>query len=175
MGISNAFMLKLIHVLVWIIFIGLCIKTGSLLVSFVVNIAINAAATENLYLGLNFSDLYDYSLISYDAIISMLILITGLKAYIAYLVIKIFMELKMEKPFSVQISLLISRISRISFLATIMSILAESFCESLVKNGIEIPLQWACEEMIFFSGLIYIISLIFSKGIELQTENELTV
>lgn len=168
-------MLKLIHVLVWIIFIGLCIKTGSLFVSFVVSIAINAAATENLYLGLNFSDLYDYSLISYDAIISMLIMITGLKAYIAYLVIKIFMELKMEKPFSVQISLLISRISRISFLATILSILAESYCDSLVKNGIDIPLQWASEEMIFFSGLIYIISLIFSKGIELQTENELTV
>ena len=81
--------LQVMNVLFWIVFIGLCIKTGALLISFSVSMFINPVAAKDLYMGLNLSALKQYDLYQYFFLAAAFIIITGLKAYIAYLVIKI--------------------------------------------------------------------------------------
>ena len=85
------------------------------------------------------------------------------------------MELKLEKPFSGGINDIISKISRIAVVAAVPAIAAQAYSNWLLTNSIIVPINWAYSEILFFAGVIYIIALIFKKGIELQSENELTV
>lgn len=172
---GTSFIMKAMHVIFWIIFIGLCIKTGAILYSYFVSLAINPIASQNLYMGLNLSGLHAFSIYHYSMVVISLIMLTGLKAYIAYMVVRIFMEMKIEKPFSEGVNRIISKISAITFWTAIMAIGAHVYCEWLMEANMLIPINWAHEEMLFFAGVIYIIATIFRKGIELQSENELTV
>lgn len=42
-------------------------------------------------------------------------------------------------------------------------------------TGIQLPIRNTDDEYLFMAGIIYIISQIFKRGIELQEENQLTV
>jgi len=175
MATKTSFILKTMNVIFWVIFIGLCIKTGAILYSYFVSMVINPIASENLYSGLNLAGLYNFSIVIYSIIVLMLIVLTGLKAYIGYWVVRIFMEMKIEKPFSEGINKIITRISQIALLAGLLAIVAEAFSEWLMDNELTIPINWAYGEILFFAGVIYLIALVFRKGIELQSENDLTV
>jgi magnesium-transporting ATPase (P-type) len=175
MATRTSFILKAMNVIFWVIFIGLCIKTGSLLYSYFISIAINPAAAQNLYMGLNLSELYNYGIVHYSVIVCMLIVLTGLKAYIGYWVVKISIEMRMEKPFSEGINRIITKISRIALWAGLLAIVAHEYSRLLIKKLLIIPIDWAYGEILFFAGVIYIIAQVFEKGIELQSENELTV
>jgi hypothetical protein len=58
MKIATKQVLRILHVIAWIIFLGLCIKTGSILYSFFVSLFINTIAAKNIHMGLDLSDLY---------------------------------------------------------------------------------------------------------------------
>ena len=167
--------LKTMNVLFWVIFIGLCIKTGAILVSFSVSLFVNPAGANNLYLGLDLSDLFTFDKMHYVSIVSSIILINGLKAYIAYLVVRIFLKFKLSSPFEANITSLISEISYVALATGILAIVASGYSDWLAKKGIPIPHDWGSGEILFFAGVIYIIAQVFSKGKEIQTENDLTV
>jgi len=175
MATRTSFILKAMNVIFWVIFIGLCIKTGSILYSYFVSMAINPIAAQNLYMGLNLSGLQAYGIEHYSIIVIMLIVLTGLKAYIGYWVVKISMEMKMEKPFSEGVSRIISIISQIALITGILAIIAEAYSKWLMKQNLDIPIDWAYGEILFFAGVIFILAQVFKKGIELQSENDLTV
>ncbi|MBL0355608.1 MAG: DUF2975 domain-containing protein [Chitinophagaceae bacterium] len=175
MATRTSVILKTMNVIFWIIFIGLCIKTGTILYSYFVSMAINSIASQNLNMGLNLSELYNYDIIHYSTIVIMLIVLTGLKAYIGYWVVKISLELKIEKPFSEVIKNIIIKISRIALSAGLLAIVAQAYSEWLMKKHVAVPVSWAYGEILFFAGVIYFIAQVFKKGTEIQTENELTV
>lgn len=175
MASQTSFILKIMNVIFWVIFIGLCIETGTYLYSFFISLAVNPDAAQNLFMSLNLSEVYNFGVVHYAVIVSMLIVLTGLKAFMGYWVVKIFMEMKMEKPFSEGISRIITKISRIALCAGILAIFAHGYSEWLTKMNLTVPINWAYGEILFFAGVIFIISRVFERGIELQSENELTV
>jgi hypothetical protein len=168
--------LKIMNVVFWIVFIGLCIKTGAILTAFCVSLFVNAQGASDLYLGLNLSELYDFSQYHYISTVSLLIALYGIKAFIAYLVVKIFMKFNFSSPFNNEVTGLISRISHWALEAGVLAMVASGYTKWLTNNqGIAVPIDWAGEEILFFAGVLYIVSLVFKKGTELQTETELTV
>lgn len=175
MKTKNTWILNIMNVLFWVIFIGLCIKTGGLLWGYIASMFINPLAAGNLNLELNLSELYQYDVVYYSIIVLFYIALNALKAYIGYYVVRIFMEMKLEKPFSEAINKIITSISWLAFFAGLCAVIGQSQSEWLMKKGISIPIDWVYGETFFFAGVIYIISLVFAKGIELQSENELTV
>jgi hypothetical protein len=175
MATNNSMILKTMNVIFWVIFIGLCIKTGSILYSYFVSMAINPVASHNLYMGLNLSELYNYSITHYSVIVFMLILLTGLKAYIGYWIVKISLELRIEKPFSEVINNMIVNIGKIALYAGLLAIIAQAYSEWLMKKDLAVPINWAYGEILFFAGVIYFISQVYRKGTEIQAEGELTV
>ena len=175
MTTTNSAVLKVMNVLFWIAFIGLCIKTGAILVSFMVSLFVNDAGARDLYLGLSLFDLYAFSKPYYIATVSLLIALTGLKAFIAYLVVKFFLKFKLSKPFSKELTDMFLRISYVALGTGVLAIIAEGFCKWISKKGIAIPIDWSGNEILFFAGVIYLLALVFEKGADLQTENDLTV
>lgn len=175
MTTTNSTVLKIMNVLFWIAFIGLCIKTGALLTSFIVSLFVNQEGANDLYLGLSLFDLYSYSKSHYIFTVSLFIVLTGLKAYIAYYVIKIFMKFNLSKPFNSKLSDLFLKISHIALGTGILAIISENYAKWIMKKGIAVPIDWSGGEILLFAGVIYLFALVFKKGTELQTENDLTV
>lgn len=175
MTAKTSFILKFMNVLFWIVFIGLCIKTGSILISFFVSLFVNSDGAKNLYLGLNYFDLFTFDKLHYVFIVSFLISLTALKAYIAYLVVRVFTNFKLTRPFNTNVTVLIFKISYVAFQAGILAIIANGYTEWLAKKGLEISQNWGSGEILFFAGVIYVLAQVFKKGTEIQTENELTV
>ncbi|NTW25565.1 MAG: DUF2975 domain-containing protein [Lentimicrobium sp.] len=175
MAKRTSIILKVMNVIFWVIFIGLCIKTGALLYSYFVSMAVNSIASQNLYMGLNLSELYNFGIGHYSIIVLMLIVLTGLEAYIGYWVVRIFIEMKLEKPFSESINRIITKISLIALWAGLLAVVAQVYSEWLMRQNIAMPVNWAYGEILFFAGVIYIVALVFKKGIDLQAENDLTV
>jgi len=179
MKIATKQVLRILHVIAWIIFLGLCIKTGSILYSFFVSLFINTIATKNLHMGLDLSDLYRFNTQHYVKFVSYVIALSALKAYIFYLVIKIFLKINFVQPFSTDVSLLISKISVVSLGVGVLTLLANGYTAWLTKKGVDFPdLQQytgGAGEFLLLGAIIFIIAQIFKKGIEIQSENELTV
>ena len=176
---STKQILLAMHIIIWVVFFGVCIKTGAILYSFIVSLFFNPEGAKNLHMGLNLSALYHYSREHYISVVMYLIVISALKAYICYLVIKIFLKINLIKPFSKYISSLISRISHVAIWIGALALIAGGYSQWLENKGAMMPdlkdYAGSAAEFLFFGGIIFIISLVFKRGIEIQTENELTV
>ncbi|MBM6497999.1 DUF2975 domain-containing protein [Flavobacterium macrobrachii] len=175
MTTTNSTVLKIMNILFWIVFIGLCIKTGALLTSFIVSLFVNPESSNDLYLGLNLFDLYSFSKSHYIFTAILFMLLTGLKAYITYYVVKIFMKFDLSKPFHGNLNNIFIKISYIALGTGLLAIIAENYAKWIMKKGVTVPIDWTGSEILLFAGVIYLFALIFKKGSELQSENDLTV
>ncbi|WP_027394776.1 DUF2975 domain-containing protein [Aquimarina latercula] len=167
--------ITLMKIVSWILFIGLCIKLGALLISGGISLLINPEATENLYLDIDLSNLYESSVKYYTFVLSLIISVTALKAYLFYLVIKIFSIIDFDKPFTKAVARLISSISYVSLWTGLLAYIANHYCKWLQKKGFIFELDWGSSEFLFMAGIIFIIAFIFKRGVEIQSENQLTV
>jgi magnesium-transporting ATPase (P-type) len=164
-----------LQVCAYIVFVGLCIKTGALLISFIVSVALNSEASQNLYMGLNLSNLLEYSQIHYTVMASLIIILSGLKAYLFYLVIKITSKINIAQPFSENIAKLISKMSGIALEIGILAFITHNYAKWLLKNPVKFSYEGGEIEYLFLAAILYVIAIIFKRGIELQSENELTI
>ena len=171
--------LLILHIIAWIIFLGLCVKTGAIVYSFFVSLAKNPDGAKNLYMGLDLSDLYRFDTGHYVTIVLYIILLSGLKASLFYLVIKIFLKINLVRPFSTEVSCLISKIGQVALGIGILTLVDLGYIAWLTKKGITFPdLQQylgGAGEFLLLGGIIFIIAQVFKRGIEIQSENELTV
>lgn len=176
---STHIVLTILHVICWIIFIGCCIQTGTLLYCFLASFFINPAAASNLYNGLDLSALKAADPVYYGIMASCLVILCALRALLFYFVIKVFLKINFIHPFSEAIGSWIRNMASVALLIGLLAAVMTNQVDKLKNDGIalsDLPnyLQWGVEYLLF-AGLLFAISLVFKKGIELQSENELTI
>jgi len=178
MSKKSNFIFKALHVVAWIIFVGLSIEAGALVVNFIFSI-FKPEVVQNLYQKLNLSELHNRSLFAFFGMYSFILVISISKAHLFYMVIELVGKLDLSKPFSTYVARQVTKISYYTFSIGIISYLARETTQHLVHRGFEIDklnLFWAdSQAYILMSAVIYVIASIFSKGVELQNENDLTV
>lgn len=178
MSKMNNLIFTILHVIAWIIFVGLCIEAGALIVNFVFSV-FKPEVVGNLYQKLDLSILYKQSQLVFYGMYSFVLFISVLKALLFYVVIELLLKLDLTRPFSSFVSNKISKISHYVFSIGILSFIARQIAKSLQIQGYqidELSQFWVdSSAFILMSAIIYIISVIFKRGIEIQTENELTV
>jgi hypothetical protein len=105
--------------------------------------------------------------------------ISLLKAFLFYDVIKLVGKLDLQKPFSEFVSKQISRISSLSLTIGLLTVIASQVVKSISQKGFDVNqlnFYWTDgEAFIFMAAILFIIATIFKRGIELQSENDLTV
>jgi len=170
--------MMLITVVIWSIFIGLCIQAGALLFTFVYSF-FYPVVSENLYEGLNLSALLQANPWYYGGVASMVLFIMVQKAYLFYLMIRIFLKINLVNPFSREVSKLISKISYVTFQIGVAIILASGIFKGMIKRGHDLDqvpqLVGNGFEFLLMAALLIAIGMVFKKGVEIQDENELTV
>lgn len=167
-----------LKIVAWIIFVGLCIEACGLLVNFFFSIY-DPEFIPKLYQKLDLSKIYNRSEWAFFQIYSFILAIAFLKAYLFYLVIMLLTKLNLSKPFSNFVSKQITQISFCSFSIGLLSYIARETAKNLSHRGFDIQdlnQFWAdSQAFILMAAVIYIIAAIFKKGMELQSENDLTV
>jgi len=166
--------LMTMNVLAWIVFIGLMIKAGAMIVSYSVSVT-NPEAAKNLYMGLNLSNIREYDFWHYTGVVSLLVAILTIEAYTAFLVTKVLSKIKMTNPFTVEVVSIMERISYYIFGTWVVVMLYNAQIGWLAKKIQGLQEHYISGEFIFLAGVVFVFSQIFKKGVEIQTENELTV
>lgn len=172
------FLWNALNVVSWIIFLGFCIQTGALLFNYIFSLY-KPIATHNLHLGHNLSEIYGQSKFLYTSLFSLAIAVAALKAYLFFLVVKLFMKMNLVKPFSEEVSSYISKIGYYALSIGFLGYIAYQYSKGLIRKGYNVDAidrYWNdSDSFLFMSAILFVIAMIFRKGIELQNENELTV
>jgi hypothetical protein len=166
--------LTTMNVLAWITFFGLLIKAGVILVSYSVSVA-NPEGAKNLYMGLNLSNIREYDFWHYTGVVSLLVAVLLFEAYTAYLVTKVLSKIKMTNPFTLEVVSIMEKISYCIFATWVVVMFYNAQIGWLAKKLQGLQVDYISGEFIFLAGVVFVFSQIFKKGVEIQSENELTV
>ena len=165
--------LKIMYVFAWLACIGLCIQTGAIIFSYLVSLN-NPEASKNLFGGLNLSEYYNYNITQYSVIVLYKVLLYAVEAYIAFILIKLLKDLDIKNPFNQSVSDLMKNTSISIFILWIIAMIHNTHIQFIgKKQGFEMELF--SSDFVFLAAVIFIFTKIVQRGIELQTENDLTI
>ena len=178
MSKTNNLVFKGLHIMAWVIFVGLSIEAGGLIVNFVFSIY-KPEVVQNLYQKLDLSDIYKGSKWTFFGMYSFILIISILKAYLFYIVVMLMHKIDLSNPFSSFVSEQIKKISFCTFSIGILSYIARQSAIKIQHHSHSIHNLnqfWAdSQAFILMAAVIYVIATIFNKGVEIQKENDLTV
>jgi|GEM_PF-1054211 len=183
---QTRFVFNAVHILIWIVFIGLCIKTGTLIFNLILNLFFETGISSitidprrlteiEVDMQLNPQSLLEFGKGHYYARALLILLFLIIQTYIAYLAVKIFRKLRLEKPFCGSVTWLIKQMSYVALGAGVLAIAAEGYTEWIILQGVKLTNNWNGGSFLLLAGLIFILAEVFRRGTELQNENELTV
>lgn len=180
--ITTKQILQVLLVLSWIIFVGLCIEAGGLIFNTFYALTLNPAAAKSYWMKANFSGLLQYDRGYFFVQTFLMIIVAVLKAVMFYLIIKTLHDkrLNMARPFNKGLTRFISLTSYLALLIGFFSLWGSRYAGWLTRKGVSMPdvqqLRLAGEDVWLFMGVtLLVIAQIFKRGIEMQTENELTI
>lgn len=178
MSRTNNFVFWGLYVIAWIIFVGLSIEAGGLLVNFVFSIY-NPEIIPNLYQKLDLIQMYNESKLAFSAVYGFILIISISKACMFYTVIMLMHKMDLSKPFSTFVARKISQVSYFALSIGLLSYIARQLVENLKHYGFvpdNLGQFWVdSEAYIFMGAVVHIIAIIFKKGVDIQNENDLTV
>jgi hypothetical protein len=178
MSKTNNFVFWGLYVIAWLIFVALSIEACGLIVNFFFSLY-KPEFVHNLYQKLDLTEIYKSSRLAFFGIYSFILIISISKACLSYIVIRLMHKMDILKPFSRFVSSQISQISYYTLSIGLLSYIARQLVKNLMHHGFvsdNLNQFWVdSEAFIFMGAVIYIIATIFKKGVEIQTENELTV
>lgn len=174
----NNFVFKGLHIIAWIIFVGLCIEAGGLIVNFVFSIY-KPEFVQRLYQKLDLSDMYNRGKWAFFSMYSFILIVTLLKACLFYIVVRLMHKIDLSNPFNSFVSEQITKVSYCTFSIGILSHIARQAAKNVQHHGFAIDNLnqfWAdSQAFILMAAVIYVIATIFKKGVEMQNEIDLTV
>lgn len=178
MSKTNNFVFIVLKIVTWMIFVGLCIEAGGLIVNFFFSLY-KPEFVQNLYQKLDLSSMYERSQFAFYSMYSFILVIALLKAVLFYIVVRLISNINLAKPFNSYSAKQVSLMSYYTFSIGILSYIARETTQYLLNRGYAIDNLnqfWAdSQAFILMAAVIYVIATIFSKGVEIQNENDLTV
>ncbi len=178
MSKTNNFVFWGLYFGAWIIFVGLCVEAGGLLVNFFFSLY-KPEFIPNLYQKLDLTEMYNDSRLAFFGIYGFILTISILKAYLFYTVLMLMHKIDLTKPFNTCVSNQILKISYYTISIGLLSYIARQISKSLMHHGFitdNLNQFWAdSQAFILMGAVIYIIATIFKKGVDIQNENDLTV
>jgi hypothetical protein len=175
---TNNFVFKGLHIMAWIIFVGLCIEAGGLLVNFFFSLY-KPEFVHNLYQKLDLNEMYEESKLAFFGIYIFILSISILKACLFYIVIRLMHKMDLSHPFNSFVASQILNISYYTLSIGLLGFIAKQVAKNLKDHGFATDNlnQFLADgrAFILMAAVIYIIAVIFKKGVNIQNENDLTV
>jgi len=175
MSKANNFVFWGLYIVAWLIFVGLSIEAGGLIVNFFFSLY-KPEFVQNLYQKLDLTEMYKDSRLAFFGVYSFILIISILKAFLFYTVIRLMHKIDLSKPFNIFVS---RQISYYTLSIGLLSYIARQLVINLTHHGFvadNLNQFWVdSQAFILMGAVIYIIATIFKKGVDIQNENDLTV
>jgi hypothetical protein len=179
--IGTNLILKILQILSWILFLGLCVEAGGIIFNMIYALY-KPVAAEQFWNGTDLSQLYSNDRGHFITQTVLMAIAAIMKALIFYLLVKMFYDkkLNMARPFNPELNKIITNIAFLCLGAGLFSLWGTRYAEWLEGQGINMPdIQYlrigGADVWLFMAVVLFVIGQIFKKGTELQTENDLTV
>jgi len=176
--ITTEQILKILYILSWIIFVGVCIEAGSFLFNAFYTLFINPVDAKYFDL----SDLYKFDTGHFFVEILFMNIVAVMRACLFYLIVKILHDkkLNMAQPFNKEVGNFIFNVSYLSLGIGLFSYWGGKYTVWLDNQGVKMPdiqnLRLGGADVWLFMGVtLLVIAQIFKRGIEIQAENDLTI
>ncbi len=181
--ITTTQILKVLQILSWIIFLGLCVEAGGITVNTFITLFINPLGAENFWEGNEYlSGLYKFDKGHFMVITLTMIIVAVLKAIMFYLIVKLFTDkkLKISQPFSTELRHFIIIQSFLALGIGLFSHSGYKYSVWLTNQGVKsADLQSlhiaGADVWLFMAVILFVIVQIVKRGIEIQKENDLTI
>jgi hypothetical protein len=170
--------LKVLQILSWIVFIGLCIEAGGIIVNTFITLVINPLGVKNFWEGADYlSSLYKYDPGYFFVITLTMIIVAVLKSIMFYLIVKLFVgsKVSISRPFSMELRRFILNGSYLALGIGLFSHVGFKYSVWLTKQGVKAPdlqsLHIGGADVWFFMAIIlFVIVQIVKRGIEIQVK-----
>lgn len=176
--ITTKQVLKILEIITWIIFIWLCVDAGSFIFNGIYSKYFNPNAADYFRL----TELYHHDIGHFLVILLFMTIVGTLKAILFYLIVKLFWKKKFdpEHPFNKELNTFLYLVAWISLGIGLFSAWGVKYAAWISDKGLNMP-DMAILRLdgagvwLFMCVILFIIATIFKRGIEIQTENELTI
>ena len=179
---STQKILKILYVLAWIIFIGVCIEAGGFIFNTCFTMFINPVDAHYFWQQVDLSGLYQYDRGYFFVETFLMSIVAVMRACMFYLIVKILHDkkLNMSQPFNTEMGQFIFNLSYLSLGIGLFSFWGVKYAGWFVVQGVKMPdIQYlrlgGADVWLFMAVILYVIAQVFKRGIEIQAENELTV
>lgn len=180
--ITPSQILKVLHIVSWIIFIGLCVNSGGIAFNTLFTLYYNPMAANNFWQGSNLYPLYDFDKLFFLGFTLFMFIIEAMKARLFYLIIKLIhnKNLDLNQPFNTNMTRFIASVSYLALVISFFSKWGADNLKWLVGKGVEMPtiqdLNLSGSDVWFFMGIIFwVLKQLFKRGETIQNENDLTI
>lgn len=180
--ITTPHILRFLEVFSWIIFIGLCIEAGGILFNTAYTLFINPQGAANFWEHANLEALYRFDRGHFAAMAIVMCIVAVLKAVMFYSIVLYFKNKKINfaSPFHPALKNFITNLAYASFAIGIFSLSGARYSEWLTLQGTVVDDLHKLhiggfDVWLFMSVILFVISQLVKRGIEIQTENELTI
>lgn len=164
------------------IFIGLCIDAGGYVFNTLYVLFYNPIGVNQFWNRMDMSGIYEFNNWYFIFLLIITIVVSIIKCFIFYIIVKIFVDkqLNFTQPFNKTLGNYLVKITKLALSVAVVSNIGTRFYDWLIEQSISLPsveqLRFdGDDEWFFMAVILYVFSQIFKKGIELQSENELTV
>lgn len=173
--------LTILYILSWIIFVGVCIEAGGFIVNAVMGV-VNPGIVERLWHEADLSPLLQYDRGHFVFMTLIMGIAATMKGWLFYLIIKFLHDKKLDlaRPFSREMQRFIFNVAYVALLIGLFSAGGASYADWLSTQGVPMPgigqMRLAGADVwLFMSVVLFVIALVFKRGVEIQAENELTI
>ena len=176
--ISTKQILKILYIISFIIFIGVCIEAGSYIFNAIFTLFLNPDNAKYHHL----SDLYQYDKGYFYVELLIMSIVAVMRAILFYLIVKVLHDkkLNMAQPFNKEIGRFIFNVSYLALGIGLFSYWGVNYTKWLVNQDVKMPdIQYlhlgGADVWLFMGVTLLVIAQIFKRGIEIQSENDLTI
>ncbi len=168
--------LAVLKVFSYLALIGFAIECGSQIISLIVSFINPDLAKEFYRVNPVIFNLRQNSNWFFVVAMVVVIVLAALKVGVWYRVIQLLSKLKFQTPFTRDVAARLEKIAFQLFAIWIVGVLGKIFFDWQAKiTGESLDNIIPSSGFLFIAGIVYIISQIFRRGIEIQEENQLTI
>lgn len=182
MSRKTNFVFKVLQVVSWIIFVGLCIQAGGFIFNTVFTLLLNPAGASKFWTEVDLAALYQFNQSHYVTLTVLMCIVAVLKSLLFFNIVQVLHhnKINLERPFNQFLAKFILTIASFAFGIGLFAYWGKGFTKFLLEQDIKMPnaadLSFGGGDVWWFMAVILlIIAQIIKKGIAMQQENELTI
>lgn len=180
--ISSKTVLLVLNILSWMIFVGLAIDTCGYLTNAIYVLAVDPTYASQFWNRLDLSALIVFDRIWFGVIMFHVVIVGLLKVFLFWSIVRLltYNQFDVTKPFSKRMGRFVLGLAYYSFAIAFFSMWARKNIGWMIAQGIAMPTDeqfniTGADVWIFMGVVLLVIASIFKRGVELQSENDLTI